>query len=61
MFTETKTEKDKRLLSTEDITVQTKGGRLPILIKHQRNQPVDSIKNTVSTSEEHSISDQDFQ
>jgi hypothetical protein len=61
MFTETKTEKDKRLLSTEDITVPIKGGRLPILIKHQRNQLVDSIKNTVSTSEEHSISDQDFQ
>jgi hypothetical protein len=61
MSSKTEMLKDKRLLSTEDITVQTKDGRLPTLIKLLRNQPQDLTKNMVSTSTDHSISDQDSQ
>jgi len=39
----------------------TRDGRFFILISNQRFQPKDSIKNSDSTSTDHSTSDQDFQ
>jgi hypothetical protein len=61
MFTETKTKKDKRLLSGENTTVQTKDGSLSMLINQERKELPDTTENMVCISTDYSTSDQDSQ
>jgi len=61
MYSKVKMLKDRISKSTEDTTVPTKDGRFFILIRRQRLKPRDSMKNSDSTSIDHSILDQDFQ
>jgi hypothetical protein len=53
--------KDKKSLSTRNITELTRDGELFILIKLLRNQKPDIIQNSDSISTDHSTSDQDSQ
>jgi hypothetical protein len=54
MFLETKTKKVKLLKLTKDIMEPTKDGKYFILTKRQRLRPRDSMKNSDSTSTDHS-------
>jgi hypothetical protein len=61
MLLEQKMLKEPLLLSGTDTTEPTKDGRFFMLTKHQRIQPRDSTKNSVSISTDHSTWSQDFQ
>jgi hypothetical protein len=61
MFTETKIKKDKRLLSGENTTVQTKDGLLSMLINQERKELLDTAENGVCISTDYSTSDLDSQ
>jgi hypothetical protein len=53
--------KDKKLLSGRSTMDSTRDGELSMLTKLPRKEHLDTIKNTDSTSTEHSTSDQDSQ
>jgi hypothetical protein len=61
MFQEEKIRKDKLVLSTRDMVVPTKDGRLSILTKLLMSQLKDLTKNSVCTSVDHSTLYPDFQ